>query len=369
MKYENVIWTPNINPIGGVEQVIFNIAKKYNKPITIMYKYASSNQLYRLSRYCNLVEFKGQPFECDRLFVNYGWDDIKDYCNAKEKFYVVHANYAYLNKMDGGAFTTIPEGFKVLAVSDFAGKNCGKDYTLCPNPVLVEDKDSILIVSATRLANDKGNIKKRMSVLANRLSQRGIPFIWLVFTDSKYEFDNPNIVTIKPTLNIHPFLKKADFVAQLSDSEAYCMTVVEALSLGTPTLVTKIPSFYEQGLNEENSIFFEFDMSNVDECIDKMFNKFDFSFKPKDDIWGELLLDGRKEVTNMKFVIVKATEKFLEGGGIVSKDIGRVPFVGEEFKVTEDRANLLKDMGFVEIVGVEEPKEEPKEAKTKKKKA
>ena len=47
---------------------------------------------------------------------------------------------------------------------------------------------------------------------------------------------------------------------------------------------------------------------------------------------------------------VKANQKWLEGGGIVCKDIGRVPFVGEEFIVDEERAKELVSKGRTEIV-------------------
>lgn len=376
MKYSNVIFTPNINPLGGVESVLYYIVKKYShKPITIMYIEGSDRQLYRLSKYADVVKFKGQKFECERLFVNYGYEHIKGFVKCDKGYNVIHANYKYLRETDKN-IGVIDNDFENLAVSDYAGGKYldigGSGYTLCPNPVLSGNpQEPILIVSATRLANDKGNIVERMETLARRLVEREIPFIWLVFTDSRKEFEIPYIVKIPSTLNILPYIKKADFVAQFSDEEACCMTALESLLIGTPMLVTKIPSFYEQGLNEENSIFFDFDMSNVDECIDTMISKlFIFNFTPKPDIWGDLLVGERKEeAIPMKMFKVKANNKWLEGGGIICKDIGRVPFPGEEFIVSEERAKELASKGRTEIIGaIEEPKVEEKpikvEAKT-----
>lgn len=337
---KNVIFSTYINPIGGVETVIYNIVKKYrDRDITVMYKEADAQQLYRLSRYCDLVEYKGQQIECDNLFVNYGWEIIKDNVKAKKKYYVVHANYEFLNqqeKENGWPLTLVPDGFEVLAVSKYAGDRCGKPYRLCYNPADVSDKRALILVSATRLNVDKGTITKRMTILADELEKRKIPFIWLIFTNSKKKIPNRNCINVSPRLDITPYIKMADFVVQLSDSEACCMTVLESMISNTPVICTKIPSFYEQGLNEQNSLFLDFDMSNLNEVVNHIYDDFNFKFTPKPDIWGDLLVGKReKEVIPMKTFRVKANENFLMGGGITCKVLGRVPEVGEVFEINE----------------------------------
>lgn len=377
-NYNNVIYSSNINPIGGVETVIYNIARKYqDRDITVMYSHASSEQLYRLSKYCKLVEFKEQKFHCKRLFVNYGYNDIKDYVTCDEGFNVIHANYNYLDAMgDGDYHKNLNKDFKTLAVSNYAGENCGMNYTLCPNPILVEKKDCLLLVSATRLHSDKGNIVWRMQKLADRLTQRGISFLWLIFTTGKEKINNINVVNIPSRLDIHPYLQKADFVIQLSDSEACCMTVGESLALGTPVIVTKVPSFFEKNYcTENNSISLDFDMSNIDECIDKMVNKkFKFEYKPPNDIWGDLLVEKRKEeLKPMKMIKVKATDKWQVGGGIVCNVLGRAPEIGEEFLIPESDINKLTGdnpygLVLVEILGpVEDEKKENEQLQDEKK--
>lgn len=368
MRYENVIWSANINPIGGVESVLFYLVKKYkDKPITILYREGADAQLIRLSQYANLVKFKKQVIECDRFFSNYGYEEVKGYIKCDKGYNIIHANYKYLKDTDP-YIEVIDNDFETLAVSDYAGSKYleigGKSYQLCPNPIeLGEVKSPFLIVSATRLAQDKGRIVERIETLANRLTERNIPFLWVIYTNSKKTIANPNVKTLPGRLDILPMIKKADFVAQLSDEEACCMTALESLSLGTPMLVTKIPSFYEQGMNESNAIFFDFDMSNVDECIDRMCEtKFNFKFTPKADIWGDLLVGKRKEkIIPMKMIKVRANKKWLEGGGIPCSDLGRVPEVGEEWVVSEERAKDLVAKGRTEIVCELESKVEPKE--------
>ena len=125
------------------------------------------------------------------------------------------------------------------------------------------------------------------------------------------------------------------------------MTAVESLTLGTPMIVTKIPSFYEQGLDETNSIFVDFDLSNIDEVVKRMGKKFTFKYEPKPEIWGELLKGKRKEKLNpVEVTKVRATDKWLEGGGVICEDIQRIPRPGEQIVVEISTAEELIERGY-----------------------
>jgi glycosyltransferase involved in cell wall biosynthesis len=85
-------------------------------------------------------------------------------------------------------------------------------------------------------------------------------------------------------LNIVDEIAKADFLIQLSDNEGYCYSIVEALNLGVPVVVTPIPVFKEIGLDDTNSITLDFDCSNVKQVAEAMVAKdFDFKYNPIDD--------------------------------------------------------------------------------------
>jgi len=370
---ENLIWCKDINRIGGVTSVIYYLVQKYaDKPITVLYENADDNRLYQFSHYCDLIKFTGQSLECKNFFSSYSCEDVEPYIKYEKAYNVVHANYEFLEKTEGRKYYL--GDFETLAVSKWAGEHCGRPYRVCYNPVLVGDKKAILLVSATRLALDKGDIADRMDIFARRLRERNIPYVWLCFTGATKNI--PGIIRMPSEMDVQPYLKMADFVVQLSTSEACCMTYLESLALGTPVICTKIPSFYEQGGNEHNSIFLDFDMSNVDEAIDRMSEKFDFKFTPKEDLYGELLTGDRKEKPiPMKMIKVRLTDKWQEGGGIVCKDIDCIPYVNQEIIVSEERSIEMVSKGRTVIVGpVEEPKvevknEEPKvETKVEKKK-
>ena len=47
-----------------------------------------------------------------------------------------------------------------------------------------------------------------MIILANELTKRNIPFLWLVFTNDLNAIDNPNVIYMKPRLDIKRFYSK-----------------------------------------------------------------------------------------------------------------------------------------------------------------
>ena len=305
---KNVIWFQNINRIGGVESVIWNVIRKYQDyDITVLYYNGDPDQIRRFSKYVKMIKFSSSMMiECDHLFINYGYEMIRDHYKAKKVYYVVHADYLY-QKLN---CVTDPD-FEYLGVSEWACERyyekCGIKPKLFPNPIIIDEyKKPLLLVSATRIAPDKGDMVKRMETLANRLDERNIPFLWLIFTNSADHVRNKSCYNVGTRLDLIPFLDKADYVVQLSDSEACCMTALEAETVGTPMCVTKIPSFYDQGLNEDNAVFFDFDMSNLDECIDKMINKkWNIKFKAKEDKWKEVLMKGKTKARKIKVKVAQ----------------------------------------------------------------
>lgn len=114
-----------------------------------------------------------------------------------------------------------------LAVSEGAQREwyelTGIKPKLIRNPLQIveEEKEPVLwLISATRLTPEKG--KDRMISLANQLDNAGIKYIWLVFTNDTEAINNPNIVYMKPKINIRPYIasiKNKGYGVQLSDCE------------------------------------------------------------------------------------------------------------------------------------------------------
>ena len=152
---------------------------------------------------------------------------------------------------------------------DALGLKCETLY----NPIMIDEPLPVLrLVSATRLSLEKG--LKRMEFLAERLRERGILFTWLVFTTLDGDSKTDGFIYMKPTLDILGYIKDADVLVQLSDTEGYSYTIVESLLLGTPVAVTNFPVAEEMGIkNDVNGYIFKMDMSNADEMIDKILEK------------------------------------------------------------------------------------------------
>ncbi len=58
-----------------------------------------------------------------------------------------------------------------------------------------------------------------MIKLANALDRNGIDYIWYIFTNDTNAINNPNIIYMKPRLDVRFWIKRADYLVQLSDTE------------------------------------------------------------------------------------------------------------------------------------------------------
>lgn len=335
--YTNIFYFLHINAIGGVESFYYNLAKKYkDRDITIVYKTGSLEQICRLSKYVRVIRYEvGMHFKCKRVFFNFNIDAI-DAIEAEEYYQIAHGDYKSL----GMAPPTDPRITKYIGVTkhvaNIFAEIRGTEVDLCYNPVCI-DKDQeavLLLVSATRLSKDKG--RDRMEKLATEMDRAGIRYLWLVFTDDGLPFYNRNIIRMEPRLDILPYIKKADYLVQLSDAEAFCYSVVEAVTMGTPVIVTDLPVYKELGINKNNSIKLPLDMSEIP--LDKIQKGLpEFEYKPKQDKWGTLL--GKEKSTYNKELeamrLIRVVEPYMD------VLLNRIVHPGDTMIVGKDRAEYL----------------------------
>ena len=196
------------------------------------------------------------------------------------------------------------------------------------------------MVSATRLTPEKG--KERMRILADMLDNEGIPFEWIVYTNDTHEINNPHVYYRKPQLGIEDAIANADYLVQLSDGEGYCFSVAEALSLGTPVIVTDCPVYKELGLeNGKNAWILNFDMTHTPiKEIGKGLPK--VKWKPPKDRWADMLAEGKDDTPNENVEVI-VIEKYYDL--VFNKMMER----GDIFTIDIERANYLYGRGLVEI--------------------
>jgi glycosyltransferase involved in cell wall biosynthesis len=108
-----------------------------------------------------------------------------------------------------------------------------------------------MLMSATRVpAPDKGDNEKRMRILCDKLNAEGIPFIWLNFSDGELENRPRNFYNVGMRENILGYLRKADYLVQLSTYESFCNAVLEALIVNTPVIITWQRAYKDFGVED-----------------------------------------------------------------------------------------------------------------------
>lgn len=310
---DNVFYHKNILEIGGIETFLFEMAKIYQDlDITILYEEAHPEQIKRLKKYVRTKKYNGEKIKCDKIFLSIQ-SEIIDNIEANEYIQIIHADY----KDIGAKYKINPKINKYIAVSKKAAKSFEELTGIKPevvyNPLQIEKPKKVLnLISATRLTEEKG--KKRMIELAKLFDKVEIPYLWTVFTNDTKAIDNPNIIYMKPRLDIRDFIANADYTVQLSDTEGYCYTINESLNLGTPVIVTKIPSFIEMGVKDGvNGFILDFDLSNTN--VEEIYTKIlKFEYEPKISKWNNYLAKGKsqyKKDLNTK-VKVKCISKYFD---------------------------------------------------------
>lgn len=373
MKYTNIFYFKKISAIGGTEQFLYEIAKKYCKyDITIFYDFADYFQLSRLKKLVRCQKrIIGEKVKCEKAFFNFNVDMIDD-VEAEEYYFISHANYEELGYKPP---IEHPKLTHFIGVSEFATNNLN-EYSKklninikaekCYNPLTLEDKEKVLIlVSACRL-NDKvkggERTQKLIKVLDKYCEEHNRHYLWLIFTNhTNIDLNSKNVVYMKPRTDVRPYIAMADYVLQLSnDMETYCYTTNEASGYGVPIITTPLTVYNELPITDNERIVLDWDCSNIDKVAKQIFEKKVKPFKyeiPKDN-WENLLI--KKESTYMpeKLYKVEALDTYVNRR-LQDCRLGRIPKQGEIFEVDEERLKVLlgdNSRGLVFVKLIEEPK-------------
>lgn len=346
LNLKNVIYFPSVNAVGGIETFCYEMGLKYGKEydITFLFREGDPAMLAKIAETCRVIRYRpGDEIECDVFIFGWGYD-ILDHVRAKEYIQTFHADYInrHLNPCDDKRIT------KRFGVAENTTKGIvehyGLDMQTMYNPYTVKKPRKVLkLVSATRLTPEKGF--DRMVNLAARLDEAGIPFHWLVFTDKPREFPNKNVTVLPARLDVLDFIADADYLVQLSDTEGYSYSIVEALSVGTPVIVTDIPVAAEQGVvNGKTGFILPFDMIEVPvEQIYKGLKK--FTYTPRESHYETVLVKGKAKYAEERkgTVTVQARMRYND------LELGRVVDKGEAIDVKPERADVLIAKGLAEI--------------------
>jgi len=359
-KIANIYYFKKISRIGGTEQFLYEMAKKYHKyDLAILYDDADFDQLMRLKKLVRCIRRKrGEKYYADKAFYNFNIEAI-DQIEAEEHIFICHAVYQELQFEPPIGH---PKLTKILAVSKYAGErirlqeevqNVDKPIVQCYNPISLEKQEPVLrIISACRLEDKtKGGDRtlKLIEALDRHCERSGRHYLWTIFTNSTHEpINSPNVAVMRPRPDVRPYIASSDWLVQVSNNmETYCYSLNEALGYNVRVVRTPLSVAKELKIPPQAELVLDWDCGNVDEIAEKMFEpKQDFKYKPPRDNWSKLLVnEPSKYVYKEKLVRIKAIRPYydLELGKQVSNWT-------DSWETSVKRAKELVDKGLVRVI-------------------
>lgn len=247
VKAQVVLYCEFANMVGGISTFLYNTCQqlKGEYDILILYDRFDPMQCERLRKVVRVMKNDPKkPIVCDTLVLNRITDKIPPNVTYKKSVQICHACKQKIVTLDPAHADYL---VNVSQASKESWGELAKDGMVIHN-MSYPEANELLLVSATRMGvGDKGSNDQRIRTLARMLNEKNIPFAWLNFSDKPLPDPPKNFINMGARVNIQSFIKRADYLVQLSDVEAYSMSILEALSLNTPVLATPFPSLFEEG--------------------------------------------------------------------------------------------------------------------------
>jgi glycosyltransferase involved in cell wall biosynthesis len=298
IKTQVVIFRSFLSIIGGIETAVYNACclLKDQYDVIFLYDTCDGKQLKRIQKEVKCIKNTGQKIECDVLLL-YGFNPSSVFHIVKAKRViqqiccdVKEVNYRYTPNEFTNEFCADSQASANQFMKSNPQYKCGVLHNLFN---IQEPKRCLRIMTASRLSWEKGYDK--MKAMAKRMNEKGIPFIWTVFTNDLPNEEIDGFIFMKPRLNVIDYMKGNDYGFQGSKSESWGNTVTEFLECGVPVIASEWASVREQIEDGKNGYILKQDLSNLDEVIDKMYSTDlrGFKYEPKYSIeeWKKIIGD------------------------------------------------------------------------------
>lgn len=358
--FANLYYFKRICAIGGTEQFLYELAKKYHKyDLTIMYDDCDFAQLMRLKRLVRCIRREyGKTYYAKKAFYNFNVDAIKQ-VEADEHIFVCHAIYqelGYKPPIDHPKIT------KIIGVSKYAKEqielqekiqNVNKPVEYCYNPLTLEPAKKVMrLISACRLEDrTKGGERtlQLIKALDSYCDKTGNHYIWTIFTNSMPNIiHSPNVVIMKPRADVRPYIADSDWLVQVSNNmETYCYSINEALEYGVRVVRTPLTVAKELKIPKQAEAILDWDCGNIDDVVKKIFKpKQKFAYKAPSDGWKGILVNEPSNYTfNKENVLIKPIHEYYD---LQLKR--RVSPWDSPWEVTETRARELVRQDLVRVI-------------------
>lgn len=333
-----LLYTSYLHIIGGIETFIANYLKLLGGSYDIAVLCPKMPE-EMVKRICAKVPVyrDDKPIECDTLVMIRSMDAIPGNVSYKKSVRMCHAckvreSWGINQDCD-----------RVVHVSEASKRSFNSKGEVILNPLFKSSKKGLLLVSATRVpALDKGANAARMIKLANMLNAAGINFVWLNFSDAPLEDAPKGFVNVGCFQDLQPFIRRADYLVQLSDYEGFGYSVAEALINKTAVIVTPFETTEELGVvNGINGYIVPF---NMDFDVNKLLAVpvFDYEYNNAEILksWKKILGKGSKAPVQA----VQVKEPYKD----VVLRINLKP--GDRVVMPEDRAKEAIKRGYVVAV-------------------
>lgn len=339
-------WTA---PIGGIESFIYHFAslmhEKYD--ITLVVNTITAEQRRKISRKIRVVQYNSNThYRCDTLIMLRILDKIPDNFKYKQSVQMCHACKTNQN-------WHIPQNCNYIVNVSNASKESfeeeAKNGIVIHNPIIKSEAKALVLVSATRLpAPDKGNNEKRMIQLANMLSDMKIPFLWFNFSDGPLNNAPKGLVNMGTRMDIQPYIARADYLVQLSDSEAFSYSVLEALVNNTAVIVTPFKSVPEYGIEDgKNGYIVPFDMDfDVKKLLDVPQFEYQYDNEPIKKQWVDIIGISKPmfEYEPKPQNVVRIKMPYYDIA------LNKTLQPGEEYIMPQDRIDIVVGKGLAELL-------------------
>ena len=357
--YKNIFYFKQIHKMGGTEQFLYEIAKKYNNyDIVILCDYIDITQRRRLEQYVRvIVRNSNEIYECEKCFLNFNVDGAES-IKAKQYYFVSHAIYqelGYKPPIEDKHLTNY------IGVSKYSARKLkewadqiGKEIVpeVCYNPLTLEPKEKVVhLISAGRFEDKcKGvdRINKLIEALDNYCSKTGRHYLWTIYSNSGTVIKkSKNVILCEPRIDIRAYIQDSDYLIQPSnDMETYGYSINEALGYGVPIVVTPLEVLKEFNITDNEYIKLEYNCSNIEQVVKDIFEKEvkPFTYNIPKDTWNKLLVKDKSTYQKELKELVEVTCIQPYTDTQLDKFITK----GSKLLVTKDRKKVLVSSGVCE---------------------
>ena len=342
-----IIYRSQIDVIGGIETFIYSFCKQMSKyyDITVLYDSISNEQLARIAEICPVIRNNpATPIVCDTLIVNSIGEQIPRNITFRQSIQMVHC-------LKQNTWT-IPQGRDYIVNVSQASKDSFGNEGLVIHNITDGSKThkALLLISALRVgAEDKQGNDQRCIKFARLLDNAGISYMWLYFGNKPMNHEPEHMHYCGLSMNIKPFIAKADYLVQLSGSEAFSYSLLESLECKTPVIVTPLAQNADMGVVDgQNGYIVPYEVDGFD--VKKLLKipKFEYKHDNASIIkqWRKLLGDStpKRDYKPKKEIMVEVTVEYRD------LQLDETLKIGDRRKMKYMRALELVSKGFVRLL-------------------